>query len=121
MKTKVYVIYDSKAEAYMQPFHMHEDAQAMRAFTDTVNGDPNTSVYQHPEDFALFWIGYYDDKTAMFTQDGPLMHIVSGHTVAVREEGVLKKEMDALREEFDMYREEVRDLRIKYNQVDITT
>jgi len=66
MIQKVFTIYDSKMEAYMQPFFMSQKGQAVRAFTDTVN-DPTSQFNKHPEDFTLFEIGEYDDATGKFT------------------------------------------------------
>lgn len=62
MISKIYAIYDSKLEAYMQPFFMQSKGQAVRAFTDTVNDD-KTQFWKHPEDFTLFELGEYDDST----------------------------------------------------------
>jgi hypothetical protein len=63
MKTKMYVIYDSKAKVYNKPFFMLNDSIAIRAVTDLAN-DLSTDVGRHPEDFILFSIGEYDDESA---------------------------------------------------------
>lgn len=65
MKSKVFTIYDSKMEAYMNPFLMATKGQALRAFTDNVN-DPQSQLNRHPEDFTLFEIGEYDDHTGEY-------------------------------------------------------
>lgn len=61
MILKVFTIYDSKLEAFMQPFFMQSKGAAIRAFTDTVN-DRSTQFNKHPSDFTLFEIGEYDDQ-----------------------------------------------------------
>lgn len=61
MKVKVFSIYDSKMEAFNQPFFMNASGAAIRAFSDMVNGDKETNVYKHPEDYTLFELGVYDD------------------------------------------------------------
>lgn len=72
MVLKVFTIYDSKAEAYMQPFFMQTKGQAMRALVDTLE-DPKTQFCKHPEDFTLFEIGTYDDQTGKFENlDAPV-------------------------------------------------
>lgn len=63
MKHKMFVIYDSKANAYMTPWFLHQDAMAQRAFSDCVN-DQNHNFGKHPEDYTLFQIGQFDDQTA---------------------------------------------------------
>lgn len=63
MKFKIFCVYDSKAEAYMQPFLMPTKGQAIRAFQTTVN-DPSTDFNKYPGDFTLFEIGEWDDQTS---------------------------------------------------------
>lgn len=60
MLIKVFAVYDSKAEAYMQPFFMQSRGAAIRAFDSTVN-NPETQFYKYPTDFTLFEIGEYDE------------------------------------------------------------
>ena len=57
----VYSVYDSKAQTYNVPFFMKQDGQALRAFIDLVN-NPQTDVAKHPEDYALFLLGSFDDE-----------------------------------------------------------
>lgn len=62
MKTKIFTVYDVKAQANMTPFFMQSTGQAVRAFEDTVN-DPKSAFNKHPEDYTLFEIGTFDDQT----------------------------------------------------------
>jgi len=65
MILQVYSIYDSAVKAYQDPFYMHSEGQAIRAFSDTVNNEKSL-VHSHPEDFVLFYLGTYDDQTGKF-------------------------------------------------------
>lgn len=65
MISKVFCVYDSKMEAYMNPFLMATKGQAIRAFSDTAN-DPQSAFSKHPEDYTLFEIGEYDDSTGRY-------------------------------------------------------
>lgn len=65
MKTEMYSVYDSKAQAYGLPFHAPNDAVALRIFGEAVN-DPSTQLNKYPEDFVLFHLGRFDDQTAQF-------------------------------------------------------
>lgn len=65
MITQLFTVYDSKAEAYAQPFHQQSKGAAIRAFTDTV-ADPTHAFHRHPEDYVLFHLGSYDDQNAAF-------------------------------------------------------
>lgn len=63
---KLYTIYDSKAQAFIPPFLMPTDAEALRAFDDVVN-DPSTMFNKHPEDYTLFCTGSFDSQTGILS------------------------------------------------------
>ena len=60
MNLNVYSLFDQAAEAFTQPFFMHNDGLAIRAFQDNVNAT-DTNVAQHPDQFTLFKLGTYGD------------------------------------------------------------
>jgi len=61
MQLNVYSIYDKATNAYMRPFFMQSDGQALRGFTDeSVRAD--SEIAKHPEDYSLFRIGSFDDN-----------------------------------------------------------
>ena len=62
MKLGVYSIRDSKSEIFSQPMYMVTPGVAIRMFGDEV-GNPNSNLNKHPEDFALFRLGQFDDST----------------------------------------------------------
>lgn len=66
MKHHIFTIYDSKADAYLPPFFLHQKAMAIRAFTDSVN-NPESSISLHPADYTLFHLGEFDDNSAEIT------------------------------------------------------
>ena len=63
MMLKIYSVYDSKAEAYLQPFFMQSRGAAIRAFGDAVN-DVNHVFAKHSGDYTLFEIGEFSDESA---------------------------------------------------------
>lgn len=63
---KVFAVYDSKVEAFLQPFIMQTKGQAVRAFTDSCN-DPQSNFWKHPEDFTLFELGSWDEVSGAYT------------------------------------------------------
>lgn len=65
MVTKIFTVYDSKAEAYLQPFTMATRGEALRSFADTV-ADPNHQFNRHASDFTLFELGEFDNLTCSF-------------------------------------------------------
>ena len=70
MRHEMFVIYDSKAVCYFQPWFLTTKAMAIRGFSDCVNQDGHNFCL-HPEDYTLFCIGHFDDQTAEITWFGP--------------------------------------------------
>ena len=62
MKLKVFSIYDSKTECFMNPWYARTTGEAVRSFEQSII-DPNTSFHKYPDDFTLFDIGSWDDET----------------------------------------------------------
>ncbi len=65
MQQNVFSVYDSKIEAFLQPFFMPTRAAAIRALTDTL-GEPGHMFAKHPEDYTLFYLGSFEDEKAVF-------------------------------------------------------
>lgn len=59
-KLCIFTIFDKKAVAYNQPFYYHQKGQALRALEDNVNQN-DSPISKHPEDYALYKIGEFDD------------------------------------------------------------
>ena len=71
MKQKIFSIYDSKANAYLTPFFLHQDAMAIRVFTDCINSDSH-QFGKHPSDYTLFSLGSWSDDKAKFLTTNPI-------------------------------------------------
>jgi len=57
---KIYTILDTKAGAYLPPFYLRSNGEALRAFIDEVlNRD--SQLGKHPEDYVLFEVGTFDE------------------------------------------------------------
>jgi len=65
---EIFTVYDSKAEAYLQPFFLKTKAMAIREITDAAN-NPEHQFGKYPEDYVLFHIGSYNEDTGWITQD----------------------------------------------------
>ena len=61
MLSKIYAVYDNKAEAFMEPFFATNAGVALRRFADNVN-HPDSIFHKHPNDFCLYEIGAFDDQ-----------------------------------------------------------
>ena len=55
-------IFDKATGAYMRPFTALSEGQAVRMFIDLVE-DPNHDINRHPEDYALFVVAEWFDRT----------------------------------------------------------
>lgn len=67
MKLLMFVIYDSKVDAYLHPMFFRSVGEAMRAFGDSAN-DQSTQFAKHPADFTLFHIGDFEEKSGTLIQ-----------------------------------------------------
>lgn len=65
MIRKIFSVYDSKVEAYLQPFFMSTKGEAIRAFSELSN-DKSTQFGKYPEDHTLFELGTFDDSNCKF-------------------------------------------------------
>jgi hypothetical protein len=70
MKLQIFAIKDTKVNAFMQPFFMRTEAEAIRAFATSTN-DPSTNFNKHPEDYHLFQLGEYDEETGKLESKEP--------------------------------------------------
>jgi hypothetical protein len=58
----IFTVKDSKAEAYLQPFFVHNEAVALRIITNLVEDDGH-QFGKNPEDYSLWFLGKYDEST----------------------------------------------------------
>ena len=70
MISNIYAVYDTKADAFLSPFFTHNNALAIRSFSDSAN-DPSTNLHRHPLDFALYHLGDFDDHKGLITPLDP--------------------------------------------------
>lgn len=62
MRLKMYSVRDTKAEIYHAPWYKNTHGEAEREF-QTIADDPKSTIYKHPEDYDLYFVGEYDDQT----------------------------------------------------------
>ncbi len=66
MIMKICTIYDAKGEAFFQPMFFQSVAQAERSFQDAT-AKPDSDIGMHPEDYSLFLVGEFDQRTGQIT------------------------------------------------------
>lgn len=64
MILQAYAVFDTKAEAYLQPFFMRSRGEAMRAFMDSIQDEKHT-FSRHAVDYKLMYIGLFDDSSGV--------------------------------------------------------
>lgn len=70
MKTQIYAIRDTKAEAFLKPFFERTNGTASRAVQEATKNDENFG--RHAEDYSLWHIGSFDDSNGKITSHVPL-------------------------------------------------
>lgn len=63
MKLNIYVIFDSCAGIYQNPFFGQSDGEATRSFGDIAQ-DASHPIGQHPEHYSMYRLGTYDNLNA---------------------------------------------------------
>lgn len=77
MKLYACALYDDKAKAYNRPYFVPALGLATRSFMDEVNrAAQDNPLYQHPEDFHLAHLGFYDEETGTFENLQPTPNIL---------------------------------------------
>lgn len=78
---KMYTVYDRKGELMSPPFPAQNNGLAIRQFSMMCKAPGNTErpnlLAEYPEDFALFYIGEYDEKSMKYTEEYPAVLLSS--------------------------------------------
>lgn len=71
---KVMTIYDKKSELWFNPQAWQSIGEAVRAFGDICR-DGESALAAHPEDYSLWCVGDFDERTGKLTVlDRPTSH-----------------------------------------------
>lgn len=65
----ILAVRDNLANKFGQPFFIASESEGMRLFKMTVNDPKNDLIYKNPEDFELYRLGYYDERSGKITYD----------------------------------------------------
>lgn len=86
MKVIICSVRDSAIESFANPFCIATRASAVRSFGDAVNrGGADSTLVAHPEHFALYEVGSFDDQTGEIVGCSPVM-IISALDLKARAE-----------------------------------
>ncbi|AJK28311.1 putative nonstructural protein [Eel River basin pequenovirus] len=85
MKIKIFSVYDKQAGAFLNPFFLNTEGEAVRAISDLV-ADPEHLFSRHPSDYVLYHHGHIDNEAGSFeTFDSP-QKIISCLEIAARKD-----------------------------------
>lgn len=69
---------DSATGLYLQPWFVIARGQALRAFADEVNRKGDSDLARHPEDFDLYLVAEFDEKSGRFGSLGDPELLIRG-------------------------------------------
>jgi hypothetical protein len=93
MELVMFSVYDKAVGAYMRPFFMQSDGQALRAFIDDCTA-ADSPVASHPEDYALFRVGRWYDSEGTLVPEEPVC-IGRAHELVAQSREVHPGQFDA--------------------------
>lgn len=77
---KIFSVYDSKAEAFLQPFFADTEGIALRSFTASALAEEH-NFFRFAEDYTLFRLGEFDDSTGAFKMLPTPESVVQAHVI----------------------------------------
>lgn len=84
MITKIYSVFDAKAEAYLPPIFQRTHGEAIRSFESAVT-QPDHQFHNHAEDYTLFHVGEFDDSTGAIEKVLTPVPLAKGNEVLARQ------------------------------------
>lgn len=76
---RLYALRDDKMALFNHPFTMENDSVAVRSFGDAITkADPNSALALHPEDFTLWFVGYFDLSSGAVWSDSDTAIVARG-------------------------------------------
>uniref|UniRef100_A0AAU8B7S5 Nonstructural protein n=1 Tax=Dulem virus 100 TaxID=3145577 RepID=A0AAU8B7S5_9VIRU len=77
---KIVTVKDRAVDAYSKPIFVRATGEAARSFVDEINND-NSEMGKHPEDYDLYLLGEYDERTGGITSEPIPALILRGQDV----------------------------------------
>jgi len=81
---RVYSVFDHPVGAYLPPFFVRSDGEALRALRATFL-DPNHRFSSNPEEYSLFFLGQFDDSAGHFHVEGSPESLGNGVSILEKE------------------------------------
>lgn len=90
MILKVFSVLDAKVGVFGNPWYEQYEAAAIRNFSDAVvdGSNPNNMWHKHPEDFALYLIGEFNNENGLIKAVQPVCLVTASAVRGPRQEVV---------------------------------
>lgn len=86
MTLEIFSVFDSKAEAFGQPFFAPTVAVAIRSFVGSAQS-ASAQLAQYPADFVLYHVGTFDQATGVLAVKDSNVAIGDGLQLGIGQEG----------------------------------
>lgn len=73
MHLKMYAVYDRAVGLFLQPIFMRSEGEAVRALRHVAK---DHMFRTNPADYALFYVGTFEEEKAVFEIEVPPRHVV---------------------------------------------
>lgn len=84
MMLHVCAVFDSASQLFGRPFFVQSKGVAIRSFRDEVmRVDAGNDLNKHPDDFTLYYLGFFDDSMGSFDTGTPEVLMRAKDVVAV--------------------------------------
>lgn len=84
MKLNVYSVFDQKTSAFLPPFTMRSDGEAIRALQGAVD-DVQHNFHRYAEDYTLHRLGHLEDTNGVLVPEAPAPFFVIACITLVRD------------------------------------
>lgn len=87
MKMIVFAVKDRATNMFGTPMFLLSAGQATRSFSDEINRSAaDNQLFQHPDDFDLYELGFYDSNDGSFLTHTPELVILGKQCVVMKGE-----------------------------------
>ncbi|AXH77922.1 MAG: nonstructural protein [Microviridae sp.] len=93
----LYSVRDAKTESWSPLYQAVNHPSAIRAFADMCK-NPQTTLASHPEDYAMYHVGYLDDQTGVVSPAEQITQLAHALNFAGNQESGVVSGGDNLRQ-----------------------
>lgn len=82
----IFSVKDLAVQAFQPPFSCRSKGEAIRMISDETNrADPGNIMYNHADDYELYWLGVMDEETGDIAPEKPTLVIRAKELKTIKE------------------------------------